>query len=106
MEHRVQTTHWQQHIERWETSGLTQRGYCREHNLKPHQFSYWKRKLKSSASDDDSANETASGFVRIQLEPPPQKMPQLRVQCRDGTELSGINADNVELATQLFRGIR
>jgi transposase-like protein len=106
MDQSVQTTSWQQHIERWQESDLTQRSYCREHNLKPHQFSYWKRKLKSSPSGEDSANETASGFVRIQLEPPPQKMSQLRVQCCDGTELSGINADNVELATQLIRGIR
>lgn len=105
MEHVTQTTIWQQHIERWETSGLTQRDYCREHNLKSHQFSYWKRKLKSPALEDNSANETASSFVRIQLEPP-QKMLQLRVQCPDGTQLHGISADNLELAAQLIREIR
>lgn len=34
---------WEAHLERWAQSGLSQRSYCREHTLKPHQFYYWRR---------------------------------------------------------------
>ena len=30
---------WQQH---WQSSGLTQKAYCREHNLSHRQFLYWR----------------------------------------------------------------
>jgi hypothetical protein len=36
---------WKTHIERWKQSGQTQVAYCREHELKPHQFTYWKKKF-------------------------------------------------------------
>ncbi len=36
---------WKTHIERWEQSGQTQVAYCREHNLIPHQFTYWKKRF-------------------------------------------------------------
>ena len=36
---------WQEHIERWQHSGLSQVAYCREYELKPHQFTYWKNRF-------------------------------------------------------------
>jgi hypothetical protein len=36
---------WQEHIERWQHSGLSQVAYCREYELKPHQFTYWKNRI-------------------------------------------------------------
>lgn len=36
---------WHEHIERWQHSGLSQVAYCREHGLKPHQFTYWKNRI-------------------------------------------------------------
>jgi len=38
-------TFWKQHIERWRSSGQTQRDYCRQHELRPHQFTYWKKRF-------------------------------------------------------------
>jgi hypothetical protein len=37
---------WEQHIHNWKESGLRQSEYCRRHNLKEHQLSYWKRKFQ------------------------------------------------------------
>ena len=39
---------WQQHIEEWRGSGISQAAYCRHHDLKPHQFTYWKNRLSES----------------------------------------------------------
>jgi transposase-like protein len=37
---------WEHHLERWQQSGLSQRAYCRKHQLKPHQFYYWRRRIR------------------------------------------------------------
>lgn len=38
-------TYWKQHIESWRSSGLTQTSYCHQHELKAHQFTYWKKRF-------------------------------------------------------------
>ena len=38
-------TYWKRHIENWRSSGLSQANYCRQHELKIHQFSYRKRRF-------------------------------------------------------------
>ena len=39
---------WQCHISAWESSGISQREYCRQHSLALSTFGYWKRKLRLS----------------------------------------------------------
>ncbi len=36
---------WNTHITGWQTSRLSQTEYCRRHELKFHQFVYWRRKF-------------------------------------------------------------
>ena len=36
---------WQERIKDWQQSGLSASAWCEQHNLKPHLFFYWKRKL-------------------------------------------------------------
>ncbi len=36
---------WKRHIESWRTSGMRQVDYCRRHDLKGHQFAYWKKRF-------------------------------------------------------------
>jgi len=50
---------WKTHIERWNHSGLTQFGYCQTNGLKPHQFTYWKKRLNQPG--------TGVSFVPLQL---------------------------------------
>ncbi len=40
----------QSHLTRWQTSGLTQAVYCQEHGIKPHIFSYYKKKFSEKAA--------------------------------------------------------
>jgi hypothetical protein len=42
---------WKTHLERWKQSGQTQVAYCREHGLKPHQFTYWKKRFGRTDTD-------------------------------------------------------
>jgi len=41
---------WKQHLADWQSSGFTQTDYCRAHGLKPHQFTYWKRRFQQTAT--------------------------------------------------------
>ena len=50
---------WKRHLADWKSSGLTQTGYCTAHDLKPHQFTYWKRRFHQTA--------TMSGFLPVCL---------------------------------------
>ncbi len=36
---------WNAHITSWQASRLSQTEYCRRHELKFHQFVYWRRKF-------------------------------------------------------------
>jgi hypothetical protein len=40
---------WQQRIEEWRHSGLSQGEYCRRNQIKWHQFIYWKKRLIEKA---------------------------------------------------------
>lgn len=37
---------WQAHVEAWRESGLTQRAYCRRHELPEGHLSHWKHRLR------------------------------------------------------------
>ena len=37
--------YWKQQIEAWQSSDMTQLAFCQEHDLKPHQFTYWKKRF-------------------------------------------------------------
>jgi len=53
---------WQQHISDWSKSGLSQKRYCEQNDLKIANFSYWRKRL---------GTQTASTkFVPVTVVPP------------------------------------
>jgi hypothetical protein len=42
---------WEHHLGRWQQSGLSQRAYCRQNDLRPHQFYYWRRRILKPRPD-------------------------------------------------------
>ena len=52
--------YWQEHLERWRQSDLSQAEYCRQNGLKPRRWNYWKRNLARRSNPDVS-------FVPVQL---------------------------------------
>jgi hypothetical protein len=76
----------QGHIAQWQASDLTQAAYCKEHGIKPHIFSYYKKKFCSASqaanpsgqlipvklvADDDASfgsnvsSSSGSGAIRL-----------------------------------------
>lgn len=69
---------WQEHLQAWSESGLTQADYCRQHQLSAAAFGWWKRRLegkpkvrkRSPASrPPQRGNQTAVRFVEVQRGP-------------------------------------
>ena len=53
----------QGHITQWQASDLTQAAYCKEYGIKPHIFSYYKRKFSS----DSAVAKHSSQLVPVKL---------------------------------------
>ncbi len=47
-------TDWPTHVNNWQASGLTQSEYCRRNDLKPYNFTYWKKRLTGRPEEDAS----------------------------------------------------
>jgi hypothetical protein len=43
----------QGHLAQWQASHLSQTDYCKTHGIKPHIFSYYKKKFSSSAKQSN-----------------------------------------------------
>lgn len=94
-------TFWPIHIEHWQASGQSQAAYCRQHDLCPQKFSYWKRKSTVKPT-------VSSGFARIRLDEAPAAGPGtgLSLRFNDGTRLEGIMQGNMPCLQPLLELLR
>jgi len=56
---------WIKHKERLEAGGGSLRGYCREHNLRYHQFRYKIKRINAGKFDDTKISK--EGFIPISI---------------------------------------
>ena len=93
---------WPIHIDQWRASGQSQAAYCRQHDLCPQKFNYWKRKatIKSTIAP--------SGFARIGIdETLSSSSPTgLSLRFNDGTRLEGITQGNIPCIQPLLELLR
>ena len=92
---------WQEHISRWQTSGLNQKNYCEQSHLSYYQFGYWRQRLKVLA-DQASVETSTSGFAAIRCSGA-SSSETLVVRLPCGLSIEGINTHNVQAARQLLR---
>jgi len=102
-ENKRKREYWSSHIERWQESGLSQSDYCREHDLKDHQFIYWKKRIVRT--------ETASKFVSLNLRSFTEKQPlqpgcPLRVVVPNGLKVEVEAGFDPHLLGQLIVALR
>jgi hypothetical protein len=72
---------WQQHIQAWQSSTLSQAAYCNKHQLSLASFGYWRKRLK--------------------LEAPPQIIPVVREAPVVGVQLRSPGGWQIALPTNL-----
>jgi len=95
-------SYWLKHIEAWQTTGSSQAKYCREHQLKPHQFSYYKCQL---IKQEKHSSAQESGFIQL---PAPSNLmptttsPALCLHLSEQQSIEGITSDNIHLIQPLL----
>ncbi|SHN92921.1 hypothetical protein BHECKSOX_1827 [Bathymodiolus heckerae thiotrophic gill symbiont] len=92
---------WPIHIEHWQASGQSQAAYCRQHDLCPQKFSYWKRK--------STVKPTGSpGFTRIRVDAglSSASVGGLSLRFNDGIRLGGITQDTIPCIQPLLELLR
>jgi hypothetical protein len=55
---------WKNHLKEWSQTGLTQNAYCRNNNLRPNQFTYWKNKFKQQNLPVEFVQVTSHPFEK------------------------------------------
>lgn len=95
---------WSDHLEQWQSSGLSQAAYCRQYDLCQQKFSYRKRQ---SSFYVENAN-TSTGFARVQVE---GKISSdydsgLSLRFNDGISVEGITESNLVLVQSLLTVLR
>ena len=48
--------YWQQNIEAWKQSQLTQSEYCKQHNLSLASFGYWRTRINQASNKNTTCN--------------------------------------------------
>lgn len=85
---------WIDHIKQWQVSDLSQKAYCKKHDLIPHRFYDWKRRIKS-------ANKPPVSFLPLALTDRPTRTdPSIRIHTPNGFT---IEIDNQFGATEIDR---
>ena len=95
--------HWSKHVASWQSSGLSQNAYCRDHHLKISRFGYWKRKLidPDAQQHAQSASQTPA-FVPLAVSNTTTSTNGLRLRLPNGCEFSGIEVHHLPILTSLM----
>ena len=97
--------YWSSHIERWQESGSSQTEYCKEHGLKDHQFTYWKKRIVQTETEGKFVSLNLSSFTNQQ---PPQPGCPLRVVVSSGLKVeveAGFDPDLLGQLIIVLRGV-
>ena len=94
-------SHWQQHINQWRDSKLSQAQYCKNNGLKENAFSYHKGKLAGDRKTNSLEPVKAKGFIKLPVTELPSRQTQLTLHLMSGLSLSGITDNNLALVKQL-----
>jgi len=96
---------WSEHLEQWQSSGLSQAAYCRKHDLCQQKFSYRKRQSDAFCS---AKKDRSTGFARVEVNPlvSSSSGAGLSLRFNEATCIEGITADNLMLVQPLLSLLR
>ena len=102
-ENKRKREYWRSHIERWQESGSSQTEYCKEHGLKDHQFTYWKKQIIRTGAATEFVSVNLSSFTNKHL---PQPGNLLRVVVSNGLKVEVEAGFDPHLLGQLIVALR
>jgi transposase len=92
-------SYWLQQIEAWQSSGQTQKTYCKTNKLSYHRFGYWRRKFRQRSQE--AQNQKGSGFVPV-THSAASPSAGLSLAFPSGLVLRGIADDNLPIVYRLL----
>lgn len=96
---RAKREFWDKQIQAWQQSGLTQIDYCRQNNLKNHQWCYWRRKILKPSNTDVT-------FVPLSFSPSKISRPYISVVTPNGYRVECDHAVDIPKLRQLLTTVR
>ena len=92
---------WEEHVNQWNETSVSQASYCQEHGLSIKRFGYWKRKLLG-VTQATTAVKNPTGFIQIApTQYPPTQTSALVIELPNQLRIEGVTADNIQLVKQL-----
>lgn len=95
---------WESLVEKWRKSGMSQSGFCKQNNLKPHQLSYWIKRLDQGHCSNEPKTTAPSGFAQVRRIPEANSSEEseLIVRLPSGVELKGVRRQDIPLLSSLL----
>jgi hypothetical protein len=90
---------WEAQIQAWQASGVSQAEYCRQNNLKMHQWWYWRKRI-SHLSDSDIT------FVPLNLSSDKMYRSGVNVVTPNGYRIEVDNSFDLSKLRQLVTAVR
>ncbi len=57
--------YWSEHIKKWQASGLAQRAYCQQEDIKWPTFDYWRRQILATVVTSQPAKKNATADLTL-----------------------------------------
>jgi hypothetical protein len=90
---------WEDHVQAWQQSGLTQAEYCRQNNLKNHRWWYWRKRISHPS-------ETNVTFVPLRFSSSKLSRAGISVVTPNGYRIECDNGVDVSKLRQLILTVR
>ncbi len=81
----IKSLFWKPHLTGWRDSGLSQAAYCREHDLSPKCFAYWRRTL--GPTQGGASATTLPAVVPIVVAENPTADDRIEVRLPNGLQV-------------------
>jgi hypothetical protein len=95
---------WENHVEEWKTSGLTQSEYCRQKSINRVSFGYWKKIIEQGNSALELVEVQLKALPVFETPPCPEFCIVLDQHFR--IEIAkGFNPDDLEQVVRVLRRI-
>jgi len=95
---------WRAIFEEWSSSGLSQRRFCDDREIRYSTFCYWRRRLR-----EEIEIESASPFIPVEIKPTPRsfRSSHYEVRLEDGVRIrvpSDFESESLARLIGLLRG--
>jgi hypothetical protein len=91
--------YWQQQVDAWKLSGLSQAEFCKVNELLYHRFVYWRGKFEGISSKPQ-VNQSRGGFAAVSVRHDVDR--GLTLSLPNGLVVRGICSENLSVVRQLL----